>query len=254
MPRTKQEHAAYMHAYSANPEAKAKRKQYLAANAEKIAARQKAYRAAHQEQIAAVQKRYDAKRQEQRKTERATYQRKWRADNRERLLAEKRAWQQAHQAEIAEKRRIHRAAADKPPALTKAEVIEKKRAYYQAHKAEIAAKVRARRLTQPPEDARARKLNHRARQAGAVGSLTGAEIRAIRDWFGNACLACGTSDGLTVDHVVPFAAGGSNSILNTQPLCKPCNLRKGKKTTDYRDPARLAAFAAACQLAGNPDA
>lgn len=60
-----------------------------------------------------------------------------------------------------------------------------------------------------------------------------------RDWlelcehYGNVCLACGRSP-VTIDHVVPLARGGLHDISNVQPLCKPCNSRKGTKTIDYR--------------------
>ena len=48
-------------------------------------------------------------------------------------------------------------------------------------------------------------------------------------------MRCGSTDeDLTVDHIVPLALGGSNTIDNIQPLCSACNGIKGCETTDYR--------------------
>lgn len=45
---------------------------------------------------------------------------------------------------------------------------------------------------------------------------------------GHRCRACGRLDSLTLDHVIPVALGGENSITNLQILCRPCNSRKGE--------------------------
>jgi 5-methylcytosine-specific restriction endonuclease McrA len=44
------------------------------------------------------------------------------------------------------------------------------------------------------------------------------------------CAWCGATKRLTVDHIVPLNAGGSNALKNLQCLCKPCNLAKGSQT------------------------
>ena len=81
----------------------------------------------------------------------------------------------------------------------------------------------------------------RARQKAIGGTYTAEHWQQLCDWFGNICLACGTSEDLSVDHVIPLDPG-PNTIGNLQPLCRPCNSSKRRKTTDYRDPDRLAAF------------
>lgn len=51
---------------------------------------------------------------------------------------------------------------------------------------------------------------------------------------GNKCLKCGTSDKLTVDHIIPVSRGGTNQEHNLQTLCEPCNLDKGTEIKSYR--------------------
>jgi 5-methylcytosine-specific restriction endonuclease McrA len=51
---------------------------------------------------------------------------------------------------------------------------------------------------------------------------------------GHRCLCCGASEALTADHVIPVSKGGSSNIENIQPLCLPCNTRKGARIIDYR--------------------
>lgn len=46
---------------------------------------------------------------------------------------------------------------------------------------------------------------------------------------GEKCAHCGTSEELSVDHVVPLCRGGSSRIDNLQLLCKKCNVQKGDK-------------------------
>lgn len=43
------------------------------------------------------------------------------------------------------------------------------------------------------------------------------------------CQHCGTRRFLSVDHIVPRIAGGSNDLSNLQTLCRSCNSRKGHR-------------------------
>jgi hypothetical protein len=46
---------------------------------------------------------------------------------------------------------------------------------------------------------------------------------------GNRCLYCGSTDNLSIDHVVAVVNGGGNEDENLQTLCKKCNSSKGGK-------------------------
>jgi 5-methylcytosine-specific restriction enzyme A len=48
------------------------------------------------------------------------------------------------------------------------------------------------------------------------------------------CQICGATEDLTIDHIIPLAAGGTNDISNFQTLCQSCNSRKGSKITHDR--------------------
>jgi len=41
------------------------------------------------------------------------------------------------------------------------------------------------------------------------------------------CAKCKKKRPLTRDHIIAVAIGGTDHITNIQPLCKPCNSRKG---------------------------
>ena len=44
-----------------------------------------------------------------------------------------------------------------------------------------------------------------------------------------ACVECGTTHDITIDHKVPLSLGGSDDVSNLQFLCRSCNSRKGTK-------------------------
>jgi 5-methylcytosine-specific restriction endonuclease McrA len=121
-----------------------------------------------------------------------------------------------------------------------------RRAYYEANREAYAERCRRWR-EENPEAAAAILHNRRARERGASGRWSAEQWRALVDFYGDACLACGVRDNLAKDHVVPIFLGGDNTIANLQPLCKSCNSRKGVADTDYRDPILHAEFMAALE-------
>jgi 5-methylcytosine-specific restriction endonuclease McrA len=83
------------------------------------------------------------------------------------------------------------------------------------------------------------KLNHirRARIAQNGGTITGREWSDLKKKYNFTCLCCKRREPeikLCLDHVIPIARGGPNTIENAQPLCVSCNTKKQTKTIDYR--------------------
>lgn len=57
-----------------------------------------------------------------------------------------------------------------------------------------------------------------------------ARLRKTKEFLierdGPYCRYCGTSETLTIDHVIPRCMGGTGRRENLQILCAPCNNRK----------------------------
>lgn len=85
-----------------------------------------------------------------------------------------------------------------------------------------------------PDRVRASQHKHRSAVQGNGGSYTAAEWKTLCKQYNYKCLDCGKRRKLTADHVVPVSKGGTSNIDNIQPLCSPCNSRKGAKCTDFR--------------------
>lgn len=71
----------------------------------------------------------------------------------------------------------------------------------------------------------------RAREAGAGGKFTAADVSNLYTKQRGCCANCGCAlgDKFHRDHRVPLARGGSNDITNIELLCDLCNLRKQAK-------------------------
>lgn len=107
------------------------------------------------------------------------------------------------------------------------------RAYQEAHAEQTQSAKKRYRVTHR-ETERAAVNRYRARLQGLREHHTQDEWEQLREKYNHRCLACGDECPLTRDHVIPIVKGGIDTIDNIQPLCKPCNSRKGLQTTDYR--------------------
>lgn len=146
------------------------------------------------------------------------YLRKWRKAHREYTRAHSRTWRKEHRERIRVYDRKWRKA--HPGYYSKYQRSYWRKWYRTARGRAIIVAQNAKR---------------RAQQLGVLGPhFTDAQFLRLCKMFGNRCLCCGGKRKLGADHVVPFSRNGSNRIGNIQPLCEPCNRRKGSKVIDYR--------------------
>lgn len=71
-------------------------------------------------------------------------------------------------------------------------------------------------------------------------SLDGATKTALLCNYNERCAHCGkplTIKAMHVDHILPRSQGGTDEILNLQPLCKQCNLGKSAFIEDTAEAA-----------------
>lgn len=83
----------------------------------------------------------------------------------------------------------------------------------------------------------AKDRNRRARKVANGGKITAKEWEDLKKKYDYTCLCCKKREPdivLTLDHVLPLVSGGKHSINNAQPLCRPCNSKKGAQHIDYR--------------------
>lgn len=176
------------------------------------------------------------------------YQREWarkqRATNPEEARAKLKAWRLAHPEKVfaqqarSNERRRAKYAANPEPLRTRAEKwrnnnLEKSRSMareYAANNREAAVVRAVQWQKDNPEKVAVRTATRRSREKGAGGSFSRTDWLARLQEFDRHCAYClRRKHRLDVEHVIPLATGGSNSIDNIVPACKSCNARKGAR-------------------------
>jgi len=128
----------------------------------------------------------------------------------------------------------------------KVATVKRNAEWRKAHPEETRAMRRAAYARNPEKWYEARRLRI-ARLAGAEGSHSVADIRAIRQDQDDCCLYCGDplNGGGHVEHMIPLSRLGTNWPDNLCLACPGCNLRKGELTAlefiEREDPVARAA-------------
>ena len=74
------------------------------------------------------------------------------------------------------------------------------------------------------------------KKLGNGGSHTIGDWDNLKAQYNWTCPACKRSEPeikLTADHIIPLSKGGSDDIINIQPLCGSCNSKKYVGTNDF---------------------
>lgn len=74
-----------------------------------------------------------------------------------------------------------------------------------------------------------RRLEEHRRRAKMVEKVSMPQWKAILSAYQHRCAYCGCGGRMTMDHVLPIAAGGAHSIENLVPACPRCNATKNAK-------------------------
>jgi HNH endonuclease len=82
---------------------------------------------------------------------------------------------------------------------------------------------------------RQRRLKRRLFETRQGPGWTLEQWDALKRKYNHRCVCC-QKKGLKLepDHIDPIDKGGAHHISNIQPLCKPCNMKKGARYHDYR--------------------
>lgn len=117
----------------------------------------------------------------------------------------------------------------------KERVLKRVKQYRQAHKAQR-NRYQRKYFKNHPEYLKRGKRKRRARLFNAKGSHTQAEWELLKKRYNYCCPSCGKCEPeieLTEDHICPLSRGGSDYIVNIQPLCRSCNSKKCRKIIKY---------------------
>ena len=78
-----------------------------------------------------------------------------------------------------------------------------------------------------PAYQKAAKANLHAKRVGAKGKVSGKDVIAVWEKYGDRCWCCG-SEATEIDHYRPInkKSGGTNTADNLRPICRECNQKR----------------------------
>lgn len=161
-----------------------------------------------------IERRADAKRKDKKKA--------YREANKERIKAQNAEYKAKN------KEKINTAAAEYREANKEA-LAERQRQWREAHP-ERDYEIHARWKRENADLVNAATHRRRCQISESKENYTVEEWEALKRKQDYRCAMCGRREPeikLTIDHIVPVSAKGSNAISNIQALCLPCNLKKG---------------------------
>lgn len=131
--------------------------------------------------------------------------------------AERARYRERHREKLRAKAKAYRAAN-----LEKRRAYE--RAYYQRHRERIIARALAWNRDNP--EARAELARRRGR---ADGTFLERDWERLISRFAGLCAYCRVRPWAEIDHIIPLARGGRNTIGNVLPACLACNRSKNAR-------------------------
>ena len=156
-------------------------------------------------------------------------------DNKETVKVKRAAYQKAHRAEqyvhtqAWRKRNVEkmREAGKRQYANNPKYHQAVKNAWREANLDKVKAIQRTHRLNNLEKFAEKQHIRRAKMRLNGVYQVSAKELIKL---YSSPCIACGTTERVTIDHIIPIARGGRHSIGNLQPLCLTCNSSKNAKT------------------------
>lgn len=76
---------------------------------------------------------------------------------------------------------------------------------------------------------KAAKQNPTTRRRAQFGRHRDRLMLALIERDGYECACCGSTEDITIDHIIPLSKGGDDELNNLRLLCRSCNSRKGDR-------------------------